>query len=499
MVRSVSRWNKLRHLWLLKDDGKTRRLANDCPHRPAFRFSARFGGPGWSSQLVQQFVDPAAHLLQGHATMFALPWAQLDLNEISGQKQLIMRNGHNQAPALKLLWGAQARLVPQQALFIEAIAMLLTKSQSIPQRNLRHVFLLIAQPDQPTDAWVTLAIAGMRPNHLNHGEREPAGILDMQIEPPRNFHRTTFAIFSAGVPIGSSIGCGVASLQEISIFARGPSLARWGRSRSIESAILIQSSQDAHIQVTALTPQPRCIVASVQHDNTSNWHLPSDLLDLCDGDLDCRRVRLHSLLIQNEGVAAWLLIQNHQGRKVPSVGDRFRAFGQIMNGEGGTVCGGSRKGTSNPTHIDPHPQTMPWQGTGCIPPEDFSQCVLVNTPIFQSLVDRRPLAFKPQRLGDFWQRGRLWFTHQCVYGIEQGIFRFWETAVNIVTKLSDCVNVHLSKFPLLISSQNFTRSGSPSQDGGPFVFVSLNVREGDTTEKNDQPLNWEFFLSKMFA
>src|SRR5450631_707279 len=446
MVRSVSRWNKLRHLWLLKDDGKTRRLANDCPHRPAFRFSARFGGPGWSSQLVQQFVDPAAHLLQGHATMFALPWAQLDLNEISGQKQLIMRNGHNQAPALKLLWGAQARLVPQQALFIEAIAMLLTKSQGIAQGNLRHVFLLIAKPDQPTDAWVTLAIAGMRPDHLNHGEREPTCVFDMQIAPPRNFHHATFAILSASVPIRSSIGRRGANLQQVPIFARCSSLARRRRSGPIETALLLQSSQDSHVQATTLTPQPGRIIASVQHNNTSRWHPAFYLLDLRDRHLDRRGVRFHPLLVQNEGLTAWLFIKHNHGRKVPSIGDRFGAFGQVMNRESGTISGGSRKGTSNPTHIDPHPQAMPWQGTRSIPPEDVSQGAFVNMPVFQSFVDRRPLSLKPQRLSDFWQRCGLRFAHQCIHRVEQGIFGFCETAINIVTKLPDCVNViHTSK------------------------------------------------------
>jgi hypothetical protein len=104
--------------------------------------------------------------------------------------------------------------------------------------------------------------------------------------------------------------------------------------------------------------------------------------------MDRSGLRRYPLLIQNEGVTAWLFIKHNQGRKMPSIGDRFRAFGQIMNGESATICGGSRKGTSNPTHIDAHPQAMLWQGTRSISPKDVSQDALVNTPIFQSFVDR---------------------------------------------------------------------------------------------------------------
>ena len=133
MVVSPSRWNKLKQCWLLEDDRKTRRLANPRPKRPAFRFSARMGRPHGGSQLIQQFVHPAMLLLQGHGTMFALPWAQLDLNQVTEQKQMMMSNADNLTPALKLLWGPQARLIPEQSLFIKAIAMLLAKPQGVAQ------------------------------------------------------------------------------------------------------------------------------------------------------------------------------------------------------------------------------------------------------------------------------------------------------------------------------------------------------------------------------
>jgi len=69
----------------------------------------------------------------------------------------------------------------------------------------------------------------------------------------------------------------------------------------------------------------------------------------------------------------------------------------------------------------------------------------------------------------------LRFCHQGIYRIEQGIFGPQETAIDIVTKLSQYVNVHLSKLPFWFDDWNFTQSGRPPQGWGPFVSFSLNA------------------------
>ena len=59
---------------------------------------------------------------------------------------MVMSNGDDMAPKLKLLWGVQARLLPQQGLFVKAIAMLLGEAQSIAHGNLSDVGLLVPDP-----------------------------------------------------------------------------------------------------------------------------------------------------------------------------------------------------------------------------------------------------------------------------------------------------------------------------------------------------------------
>src|SRR5690348_4250189 len=144
-----SRWNKLSQCWLLANDRKARPLVNLSPFGPAFRFSARFGGAGRGSQLCQQFVEPATHLLQGHRTVLALPGTQLRFDQRASQHQMVMSNRHQVTPPFKLLRGAQTWFFPQERLLIEAIAMLLAKAQSVSLGNLSDIGLRVPDPDKP--------------------------------------------------------------------------------------------------------------------------------------------------------------------------------------------------------------------------------------------------------------------------------------------------------------------------------------------------------------
>src|SRR5713226_8808548 len=105
MRASSSRWNKLRQLWRLADDRKALRFASLCSFGPAFRFSTRLGCLGRGSALSHHWLD-----------------------QIASQDQMIVGNGNNVAPALKLRWGAQTSLRPQQRLFVKAVAVFLAEA-----------------------------------------------------------------------------------------------------------------------------------------------------------------------------------------------------------------------------------------------------------------------------------------------------------------------------------------------------------------------------------
>src|SRR5947199_2451150 len=97
-----SSWNRLRQSWCLAHNRKARCLAHLGPFGPAWRFSAGFGWTGWSAQSRQEGVHPASHLLRGARTLLVFPGTQLGLDQITCQDQVIVDDGHDMAPALKL-------------------------------------------------------------------------------------------------------------------------------------------------------------------------------------------------------------------------------------------------------------------------------------------------------------------------------------------------------------------------------------------------------------
>src|SRR5260221_10063020 len=128
-----SLWSRLRQNGGLANDGKARGLANLRSFDATRRFSARFGWASRSAQSRQQWGHGASHLLRRTRTSLVFPRAHLGLDQIMCQHQMIVSNGDDVAPALKLFGGAQTRLVPEQRLLLKATAMLLTETQGIAQ------------------------------------------------------------------------------------------------------------------------------------------------------------------------------------------------------------------------------------------------------------------------------------------------------------------------------------------------------------------------------
>src|SRR5438067_5082234 len=97
-------------------------------HRSTGRFSAWLGRPSRSAQCRQKWSHRSTNLLWGHRTGRSLPGLALGWEQRTSEHQQIVHNGHDLRPALKLLRRAQARLVPQQGLFLKTIAMFHAKA-----------------------------------------------------------------------------------------------------------------------------------------------------------------------------------------------------------------------------------------------------------------------------------------------------------------------------------------------------------------------------------
>ena len=448
MRTSSSRWNKLRQRGRFADDRKPWCLAHLRPCCPAFRFSTRVGWFGRGTQTWQQCVHPASHLLRGRGALLAFPRTPFSFDHIASQHQMIVDTGDDVTPPLKLLWGSQTRCLPQQSLFVKAIAMLLPKTQHIPQSDLNDIGFLISYPHKPAHAWITLFVGRMRPHDPHNGHFQPASLFDMHTLPAGDFHWTTFGIRAFPHAIWLAMRRGIFGLQFGPIFAWAPFLARWSRSRSIQTAIAFETTQYTHIQRATPAPQPVRIIASVQHHNGvfgQMGHQPSELsLRYLNGG----GVRCHPLLIQDVRPATSWVCQDDHSRKLPAKRDWLRTFWQIVHVLGRTIGRGDCFRTRNTTGIDSQPQPFPRIRLGHVADKEFSQALFIDASIFKCLIQARPLALKPQRLRHFGKRCGLRFCHQRIDGIEQGILGSQKTVIEIVTELSQCVTViiHSVKF-----------------------------------------------------
>src|SRR6476660_8840520 len=129
----VSFLDQRRHFWRLVNDRKAFRLVDLGSFGSPRRFSSGLWGACRRAQLWQQFVHPATYLLWGGDPVRVLPRVKLRFYQLTCQNQVIEHKSDDLAPALKLLWSAQARLGPQQGLFLEAISMFLAKATDVAQ------------------------------------------------------------------------------------------------------------------------------------------------------------------------------------------------------------------------------------------------------------------------------------------------------------------------------------------------------------------------------
>src|SRR5258708_13590380 len=264
-VKELDRY-QVRQFWCLFDDRKAPGLPDGGAFCSPWRFSAGLGRASRCAQTWQQFADPATHLLWGRRTLVVFPRTQFRFDHRTSQNQLIVGHGHDQAPALKLLWGAQPRFLPQQCLLVKAVAMVLAKGADVSQGDGGQIHRGIANPDKPADARIAFGVAGMRAHDSQDRQFQPARLLDMDLLPPTDSHWTTFGILALPRPIRIAMTALIIWLQFGAVFAGRAAFAALGRRRAVETAVAFEADQRAgDRQGRALAPQPDRVVAPIQH------------------------------------------------------------------------------------------------------------------------------------------------------------------------------------------------------------------------------------------
>ena len=91
---------------------------------PSRRFSPSLRSFGRGAQLLQKGGHGPSHLCQRGKRAGSLPGSIVPLQQRTSQHQQIVRTGDNVCPALGALRATEPWLIPEQLLFVKAIAML---------------------------------------------------------------------------------------------------------------------------------------------------------------------------------------------------------------------------------------------------------------------------------------------------------------------------------------------------------------------------------------
>src|SRR5712691_4271210 len=180
----------------LADHGIAGRWLDFVAFGTSCRFSAWFRGFGRGPQLCHNSGHSPAHLLGRRLSTGALPRPKFSLPHLASQDQLVLHDGDHLAPALKLLWGAQARAAPQQGLLLEAVAMFLRVASFVAWGHLLQRESVRSDPQKPTFAWVTRLAAGAMADHANEGEFDGTRLAQMQPFPASHLNGMSGFIFA---------------------------------------------------------------------------------------------------------------------------------------------------------------------------------------------------------------------------------------------------------------------------------------------------------------
>src|SRR5437763_11076432 len=127
---------------------------------PSRRFSTQLWRSSRRAQLLQKGGHRPSHLRQGRNCGARLPRSIAPLQQRTSQHQQIVSAGDDVRPALRALGSTQPWHIPEQLLFVKAIAMLMRVAQAIRRADLRQRGRLVPFPGKPTDPRLTSIATG---------------------------------------------------------------------------------------------------------------------------------------------------------------------------------------------------------------------------------------------------------------------------------------------------------------------------------------------------
>src|SRR2546423_9530861 len=228
----------------------------------AFGSSRRFSTQLWRSsrraQLVQKGGQSPSHLRQRRNRGAGLPRSIAPLHHRTSQHQQIVSAGDDVRPAFSPVRSAQPWHIPEQLLFVKAIAMFMRVAQAIRRADLGQRSRASTFPDKPTDLGVTSLATGPMTDDLNHRNLHPARRAQVQVVPTPHLDARSFGVETFPGLIRFAVAALVFALKAVPILATGSQLAgKTRRGWTGEDAITFDPQQGSLLDVSQAS-QERC-------------------------------------------------------------------------------------------------------------------------------------------------------------------------------------------------------------------------------------------------
>src|SRR2546421_12236198 len=280
----------------------------------AFGPSRRFSTPLWRSsrrpQLVQKGGHRPSHLRQRPNRGACLPRSIAPLHQRTGQHQEIVSAGDYVRPAFSPLRGTQPWHIPEQLLFIKAIAMLMRVAQAIRRADLGQRSTAIAFPDKPTDLGVTSLATGPMTDDLEHRNLQRARLAQVQVVPTPHLDPRPFGVETFPGLIRLAMAALVLALKAVPVLATGSQLAgKTRRGWTVEDAIAFDPQQATRLDAGQASQERRAGVPAVAHNDgmqPTGHQQRHNCAQLAGGNLRGQFRRSHPRRVQHEGALTGL-------------------------------------------------------------------------------------------------------------------------------------------------------------------------------------------------
>src|SRR5260370_3876270 len=372
-----------------------------CPRlgMKAFGPSRRFSTQLWRSsrrpKRVQKGGHSPSHLRQRPNRGACLPRSIAPLHQRTSQHQQIVSAGDYVRPAFSPLRGTQPWHIPEQLLFVKAIAMLMRVAQPIRRADLGQRSRAIAFPDKPTDLGVTSLPTGPMTDDLDHRNLHPARRAQVQVVPTPHLDPRPFGVETFPGLIRFAVAALVFALKAIPILATSSHLAgKTPRRWTVEDAITFDSQQATYLDVGQASQERRAGVPAVADNDGMQPTCQQQCHDgaqLAGGNLRGQFRRSYPRRVQHESALTGFVWQeNHRTHDPPRTGS-VRVLGQMCKGTQRPILGGLGLWAVQVAGVHPQKNDLTCLGQWREVHKDLAQLLGIDLAVFQAFVQTSPV------------------------------------------------------------------------------------------------------------